>query len=73
MIATIRPACVTPAAGAVTCASTLPTATAIPSRSPVQAAACALSAPARAPSWAIAGLSLSAAKPRERRGSARAR
>ena len=37
------------AAGTVTCASTLPTATAMPSGSPVHAAACADSPPARSP------------------------
>ena len=40
MIATIWPGSSACAAGAVTCASTLPTATAMPSGSPVQAAAC---------------------------------
>ena len=48
MIATIWPGAMALAAGAVTCASTLPTATAMPSGSPVQAAASAVSAPARA-------------------------
>ena len=41
MIATIWPGAIAWAAGAVTCASTLPTATAMPSGSPVHAAACA--------------------------------
>ena len=45
MIATIWPGSTARAAGAVTCASTLPTATAMPSGSPVQAAASADSAP----------------------------
>ena len=47
MIATIWPGSTACAAGAVTCASTLPTATAMPSGSPVQAAASAVSRPAR--------------------------
>ena len=60
MIATIWPTPVACAAGAVTCASTLPTATAMPSGSPVQAAASALRPPARSPSWPIGCSSLSA-------------
>ena len=47
MIATIWPGSTACAAGAVTCASTLPTATAMPSGRPVHAAASAVSAPAR--------------------------
>ena len=39
MISTIWPGSTARAAGAVTCASTLPTATAMPSGSPVQSAA----------------------------------
>ena len=50
MIATIWPGSVALAAGAVTCASTLPTATAMPSGKPVHAAASAVSPPAFAPS-----------------------
>ena len=50
MIATILPAATGPAAGTVTCASTLPMATAIPSGRPVSRAAAAVSPPARAPS-----------------------
>ena len=71
MIATICPGSIACAAGAVTWASTLPTATAMPSGRPVQAAACAVSAPARAPSGASGCSSLSAtksAKPRVERG-----
>ena len=49
MIATIWPPCTALAAAAVTWASTLPTATAMPSGSPVQAAASAVSRPARPP------------------------
>ncbi|WP_309233880.1 hypothetical protein [Micromonospora sp. ATA51] len=59
MIATIRPASVAWAAGAVTWASTLPTATAIPSGRPVQAAASAVSRPAASPSWPTGCSSLS--------------
>ena len=50
MIATILPAVDRPAAGAVTCASTLPTATAMPAGSPVRPAAARVSRPASAPS-----------------------
>ena len=50
MIATICPGDTAFAAAAVTWASTFPTATAIPSGSPVHAAACALSVPALSPS-----------------------
>jgi hypothetical protein len=49
MMMTMRPGPVTVAAGTATCASTLPTATAVPGLSPVHAAACAVSPPARAP------------------------
>ena len=62
MTASIWPGSVARAAGAVTCASTLPTATAMPSGSPVQAAASAVSPPARSPSWPIGCSSLSATK-----------
>ncbi len=60
MIATIWPGSTAFAAGAVTCASTLPTATAMPSGSPVHAAASADSPPARSPSAPIGWSSLSA-------------
>ena len=50
MIATIVPGSVTVTAGAETCASTFATATGVPARSPVHAAACSESPPARAPS-----------------------
>jgi hypothetical protein len=50
MIASSCPGAVARAAGAVTCASTLPTATAMPSGSPVSAAPAAVSDPARRPS-----------------------
>src|ERR1700735_5367648 len=50
MIATIWPGAIAFAAGGVTCASTLPTATAMPSGRAVQAAACGVSEPARPPS-----------------------
>ena len=59
MIATIWPTPIASAAGAVTWASTLPTATAMPSGSPVQAAASAVRVPATAPSWPIGASSLS--------------
>ena len=62
MIATIWPTPIASAAGAVTCASTLPTATAMPSGSPVQAAASAVRVPATAPSWPIGASSLSSTK-----------
>ena len=57
MTATIRPESVTPAAGTVTCASTLPTATAIPAGRPVHSAACSVRSPARSPS-ALSGPSM---------------
>jgi hypothetical protein len=62
MIATICPGSTALAAGTVTCASTLPTATAMPSGSPVHAAACAVSPPARAPSAPIGCSSLAVTK-----------
>ena len=62
MMATIWPGAMALAAGGVTCASTLPTATAMPSGRPVQAAASAVSAPARAPSGETGWASLSSAK-----------
>ena len=49
MIATSVPGAVTVAAGAETCASTFATATGVPGRRPVQAAARSLSPPARSP------------------------
>ena len=58
MIASIWPGSVDCAAGAVTWASTLPTATTIPAGSPVHAAASSVSRPATAPSWPIAELQL---------------
>ena len=63
MMATIWPGAMALAAGGVTCASTLPTATAMPSGRPVQAAASAVSRPASVPSWATGWASLSSAKP----------
>ena len=54
MIRTIVPGCVTVAAGAATWASTFATATGVPGRRPVQAAACSLSPPARLPIGEIA-------------------
>ena len=62
MIATIWPGSTAWAAGAVTWASTLPTATAMPSGRPVQAAARAVSPPARSPSWPISWSSLADTK-----------
>ncbi len=56
MIATSVPGPVTEAAGAETWASTLATATAIPARRPVHAAASADSVPAASPSRAIVRL-----------------
>ena len=70
MIATICPGAIAAAAGGVTCASTLPTATAIPSGKPVHRAASGVSDPARAPSGMMLWLSLSAAKPANRGSSA---
>ncbi len=63
MMASICPGSTALAAGAVTCASTLPTATAMPSGSPVHAAASAVRPPAFAPSWPMGCFSLDAAKP----------
>ena len=62
MIATIWPASTARAAGAVTCASTLPVATAMPSGSPVSFAASAVSEPTRSPSLAIGRSIFSATK-----------
>ena len=70
MIATILPGATGPAAGTVTCASTLPMATAMPSGSPVSAAAAGVSSPARAPSGEIGCASFSSAKPAKRGSSA---
>ncbi len=61
MIAISWPGSVTPAAGGVTWASTLPTATAMPAGRPVQPAAWPVSDPARAPSGSTGCSSLSAA------------
>lgn len=63
MIASIWPASVDCAAGAVTWASTLPTATTMPAGSPVQAAASSVSRPAASPRWPEAGWSFSSTKP----------
>ena len=63
MMATIWPGAMALAAGGVTCASTFPTATAMPSGSPVQPAASAVSEPARVPSAETGWASLSSAKP----------
>src|ERR1700735_210359 len=63
MIATICPGPAAPAAGTVTCASTLPAATAMSSGKPVHSAAWRVSDPARAPSGSTGCSSLSAAKP----------
>ena len=49
MIITMRPASITAAPGTATWASTFATATAVPGRRPVQAAACSVSPPARSP------------------------
>ena len=51
MIMTIVPGPVTVAAGTATWASTFATATAVPTGSPVQAAASADRPPARSPAW----------------------
>ncbi|OUD84517.1 hypothetical protein BC477_16875 [Clavibacter michiganensis subsp. michiganensis] len=61
MIATIWPGSTARATGAVTCASTLPTATAMPSGRPVHAAASAESVPAADPSWPISCATFSSA------------
>ena len=63
MMSTIWPSEMAFPAGGVTCASTLPTATAMPSGSPVHAAAREVSEPARAPSGEMGCSSLSAANP----------
>ncbi len=63
MMATIWPGATASTAGAVTCASTFPTATAMPAGSLVHAAAWAVSDPARPPSGQTERASLSAAKP----------
>ena len=63
MMMTICPGAIAFAAGGVTCASTFPTATAVPSASPVHAAACGVSEPARAPSGETGWASLSSQKP----------
>ena len=63
MMATIWPAPMASAAGAVTWASTLPTATGMPAGRPVHAAASAVSVPATAPSCPIGASSLSSTKP----------
>ncbi len=63
MIATSWPGAIALAAGGVTCASTLPTATAMPAGSWVQAAARGASEPARPPSAETGWASLSAANP----------
>ena len=65
MIATIWPGSTACAAGAVTWASTLPTATAMPSGSPVQPAASAVRTPAAWPSCADGLLELVGDEPRE--------
>ena len=63
MIATIWPGATAFAAGGVTCASTLPTATAIPAGRPVQTAALGVSEPARPPSADMGWASLSSTNP----------
>ena len=63
MTASMWPDSIACAAGAVTCASTLPTATAMPSGRPVHPAASAVSPPARAPSGDSGWSSLSATNP----------
>jgi len=70
MIATILPGATGPAAGTVTCASTLPIATAIPGGSAVSAAASGVSRPARPPSGEIGWASLSSANEAKRESSA---
>ena len=66
-MATIWPGSVARAAGAVTWASTLPTATRVPTGSPVTAAAASVSRPATSPSWPISPASFSSAKSGEAR------
>ncbi len=63
MIATICPGSIALAAGAVTCASTLPMATAMPGRSPVQRAASSVRPPARSPNGDRVRASLVLANP----------
>ena len=63
MTISIWPGATAIAAGAVTCASTLPTATAMPSGSPVHPAASAVSEPARSPSACTGPSSFSSTKP----------
>ena len=63
MMATIWPGATASAAGAETWASTLPTATGMPSGRPVHAAARALRWPATPPSSPISWSSLSSTKP----------
>ncbi len=70
MTASICPGAVAVAAGAVTWASTLPTATAIPSGRPVHSAASAVSEPARSPSVCTGPAILSSTKPAKRSSSA---
>ncbi len=62
MIATSRPGSTTPAAGTVTCASTLATATAMPAGRPIQPAASAVRSPARPPSGARSVFSFDATR-----------
>ena len=62
IIATICPGLTALAAAQVTCASTFPTATTIPSGSPVQCAASAVSVPAVSPSWPISASNFSVMK-----------
>lgn len=62
MMASMWPGSSAPAAAPVTWASTLPTATTVPSRRPVSSAAAAVSLPATAPSW-DSGWSSLAVKP----------
>ena len=62
MMATIWPGSTAPVAGAVTCASTLPTQTAMPSGRPVHAAASAVSEPARSPNRPVGCSTFSATK-----------
>jgi len=62
MIASMCPGRTACAAGAVTCASTLPTATAIPAGRPVHAAAWADKVPAASPRCPMGAASLVSAK-----------
>ena len=70
MTATMRPGPVTVAAGTDTWASTLATATAVPGRRPVQAAASAVSSPAREPMGTIVRDIFSSTMPASRGSSA---